>query len=452
MDLNRQTIEEKEFLLKNGSNIAVVGGGPSGSFFAYFALTLAKKCGLNISIDIFEAKDFNCLGPNGCNHCGGIVSESLIQMLAAEGIILPTDVIRSSIESYTLHLEQGKTVIQAPYDEQKIVSVFRGLGPSGCQIDHQKSFDQHLLELCAAKGANIIYERVIGLERKREGIVIKTKDHFAKMYDLVIGAGGLNQNTFELFHELCPSFVVPKTTRTHICEIHLGKKLIDEYLGNSMHVFLLNLPNIKFGALIPKGNYVTMVLLGKNINRNIVDHFLNSEPVKKCFPEKTNQNSVITCSCYPYINIKGSKLAYSDRVVLIGDSSSSKLYKNGIGAAFITAKAAANTVIFHGLSKIHFRKYFEPICKNLDRDNKIGRFIFGVTSIIQKSSVLKRAMLRMVVREQESKKNNRDASSILWDTFTGGAPYKDILLRFLNPKIVISLLYNILREISNKQQ
>ena len=52
--------------LEDGSNIAVVGGGPSGSFFAYFALEMANRIGLDINIDIIEAKDFNCSGAAGC--------------------------------------------------------------------------------------------------------------------------------------------------------------------------------------------------------------------------------------------------------------------------------------------------------------------------------------------------------------------------------------------------
>ena len=97
--------------LKNGSSIAVVGGGPSGRFFTYFALDFASHFDMNINIDVYEPKDFQCAGPRGCNHCGGIVSESLIQNLSAEGIVLPANVIRRGIESYTLHLETGTTVI-----------------------------------------------------------------------------------------------------------------------------------------------------------------------------------------------------------------------------------------------------------------------------------------------------------------------------------------------------
>jgi len=44
--------------LENGSNIAVVGGGPTGSFFSIFALKMAKMIGKEIAVTIFEPKDF----------------------------------------------------------------------------------------------------------------------------------------------------------------------------------------------------------------------------------------------------------------------------------------------------------------------------------------------------------------------------------------------------------
>ncbi|MBC8320569.1 MAG: hypothetical protein H8E34_07595 [Bacteroidetes bacterium] len=435
-------MEINNLKIKDGSNIAIVGGGPSGSFFTYFTFELAEQLDLHINIDIIEGKDFNSCGPSGCNQCGGIVSESLIQMLSGDGIILPAEVIRQGIESYTFHLEQGNVVIEASADEQKIASMFRGLGPLGCIPDDRKSFDNHLMELCAAKGANIIRDRVIEMERKKDGIILRAKNNFEKEYDLVVGAVGLNKTTLELFSDLCPSFILPKTTRTFICEIQIDENQINKYFGNSMHVFLLNLPNIKFGALIPKARYVTLVLLGADINTEIVASFLESEPVKKCFPPNTDLKSIITCQCYPNINIKGAKSAYADRVVLIGDSSTSKLYKNGIGAAYLTAKAAANTVLFQGISSVHFKKHFQPTCNKLEKDNNIGKFIFKITSSVQQSVILKSALLRMVVNEKQKERYKRKMSSILWDIFTGSAPYKNIFVRFLNPGTIFTFVWN----------
>ncbi|MFC1734257.1 NAD(P)/FAD-dependent oxidoreductase [candidate division KSB1 bacterium] len=436
----------KNLELVDGSNIGIIGGGPAGSFFTYFALEFAERYGLEINIDVIEAKDFNCAGPTGCNNCGGIVSESLVQMLATEGIVLPSNVIRRGIESYTLHLEQGTTAIEAPFNEQKIAAMFRGKGPKGSVETGLESFDNFLLELCRKKGANVYFDKVTEVIKESDGVTIKTKKSFEKKYDLVVGAIGLNKRTLELFDSVVPDFRPPGITKTFITEIYLEEEIIDKYFGNSMHVFLLNLPNIKFGAIIPKGQYVTLVLLGVDVNKDIVAGFLDSKAVRDCFPPETDLKGIMHCQCYPPINVIGSLPAFTDRVVLVGDCSSSKLFKNGIGAAYTTGKSAAKTVIFNGISKRDFQKNYRPICRELNRDNKMGKFIFAVTTIIQKSSSIKRGMLSLVIKEQYKVRHRRYLSAVLWDTFTGSAPYRDIFRRFLNPILLTALIWHILKE------
>jgi flavin-dependent dehydrogenase len=435
--------------LKDNSNVAVIGGGPAGSFFTYFALDFAQRVGTNINIDIYEAKDFTCAGPSGCNHCGGIVSESLVQMLSAEGIVLPPNVIRKGIETYTLHLESGIAVIETPLKEQRIAAVYRGFGPKGSHGDDQESFDNFLLDLCKQNGANILIDKVTNLERSEDGILLKSLKSGEKRYDLIVGAAGLNPKTLNLFKSVCPAYVSPETTKTHICEFYLSPEVVDEYFGNSMHVFLLDVPNIKFGALIPKGHYVTLVLLGSNINREVVNNFLETKEVRECFPPGIELDKIIPCFCFPTINIKAAKSAYADRVILIGDSSSSKLYKNGIGSAYITAKAAARTAVFNGISKQDFKKSYQKVCDELNLDNAIGKGIFALTTIIQKSNMLKKGLYNMVINEQEKTSDKRRMSSILWDTFTGSAPYKDILKRGLNPLVGSGLIMSTLKRSMN---
>jgi flavin-dependent dehydrogenase len=439
----------EHFVLEDGSKIAVIGGGPAGSFFTYFAIDFAERLGLEISIDVYESKDFTCAGPKGCNNCGGIVSESLIQSLSAEGIVLSSGVIQRGIESYTLHLENGSTVIKTPLEEQRIASMFRATGPKGSTDKELESFDNYLLNLCKERGARVISERVSGAIRTADGVTLTTKGEHKARYDLVVGAVGLNAKTLNLFQSICPSFEPPETTKTYISEFQMDPEVIDKHFGNSMHVFLLNLANIKFGALIPKDNYVTLVLLGNDINMEIAASFVNSEAVGKLFPEGVVLDEITPCKCFPSINVKGAKLAYDDRVVLVGDSASSKLYKNGVGAAYITGKAAANTAVFNGISAAAFRKYYQPVCSELDGDNKLGKFIFMVTGIIQKSPLLKGALLTMVISEQSKASHKRRMSAVLWDTFTGSAAYKNIFLRCMNPLLLASLAWNIIKSTLN---
>jgi 2-polyprenyl-6-methoxyphenol hydroxylase-like FAD-dependent oxidoreductase len=82
--------DSRKLKLGDGSQVAVIGGGPAGSFFSYFLLDMAARIGMDVHVDIYEPQDFSRFGPAGCNHCGGIISESLVQILATEGINLPS--------------------------------------------------------------------------------------------------------------------------------------------------------------------------------------------------------------------------------------------------------------------------------------------------------------------------------------------------------------------------
>ena len=116
--------------LQNGSRVAVIGGGPAGSFTSYFMFKMADHVDLTIEVDIYEPQNFKRPGPAGCNHCGGIVSEALVQMLAMEGINLPTNIAQRGIDTYILHTEEDTVRIVTPLvvNEEQIrdfLGVFR---------------------------------------------------------------------------------------------------------------------------------------------------------------------------------------------------------------------------------------------------------------------------------------------------------------------------------------
>jgi hypothetical protein len=119
------------------------------------------------------------------------------------------------------------------------------------------------------------------------------------------------------------------------------------------------------------------------------------------------------------------------------------LYKDGIGAAYRTAKAAASTAIFQGVSADDFEQHFMPICKGISWDNSIGKFNFLVTKLIQKLRFTRRALLRMTSIEQEKDGDERRMSMVLWDMFTGSAPYIEIFKRTLHPKFLGVFLWNL---------
>ncbi len=427
--------------LEPGSRVAVVGGGPAGSFFSYFFLETASRVGLDARLDIYEPKPLHLTGPAACNMCGGIISESLVQLLATEGINLPSNVVQRGIDSYVLHMDVGTVRIDPPGHEKRIAAVHRGGGPRGLIKKRWDGFDGHLLGLAEANGAHVIRERVEAIAFEDGKPRLTTKSGQSEPYDLLVAAVGVNGPGLKLFQSLNAGYTPPKTTKTFICELMLGEETIETHLGSSMHVFLLNLPRLEFAALIPKGEYVTLVLLGEEIDKELVAKFLDSAEVKQCLPPGWTIPQDY-CRCFPSINIHGSPQPFADRLVFIGDSGENRLYKDGIGGGYRTAKAAAKAAIFEGVSAEAFRRAYLPTCRALARDNAIGKVIFAVTGLIQALRFTRRGILRMVALEQRKASKQR-MSGVLWDTFTGSAPYRDIFYRTLNPVFVGRLIYNI---------
>jgi flavin-dependent dehydrogenase len=427
--------------LEENSRVAVIGGGPAGSFFAYFLLDLAARAHLRIHVDVYEPRDFSLPAPQGCNMCGGIVSESLVQSLATEGINIPANVVQRGIDSYILHMDVGTVRIDTPLHEMRIAAVYRGAGPRDVGENPWTSFDGFLQERTAAKGARIIRKRVEGIDLGDGQARVRAADGESEAYELIAIASGINSFAPKLLQGLPFHYAAPKTTKTLIREYRLGREAIRKTMGSSMHVFLLNIPRLEFAALIPKGDYATLCLLGDDIDRELVESFLKAPEVRASFPEGWDPQGH-SCQCWPRINVLGAPRPYGDRYVLLGDCGVTRLYKDGIGGAYRAAKAAAATAVLHGVSEEAFRRHYLPHCRRVATDNSIGRVTFLATRIIQRARFARRVIWRMTVREQRKEGRSRRLSQVLWDMFTGSASYKDVLLRTMHPAFLGGLAKN----------
>jgi flavin-dependent dehydrogenase len=419
--------------LDDGSRIAVIGGGPAGAFFSYFLLKLAERAGRQIHVDIYEPRDFNSPGPAGCNMCAGVVSESLVQSLAAEGIILPTSIVQRGIDAYVLHMDAGNVRIEATRHEKRIGSLYRGIGPRGLREIKWGSFDNHVLTLAQHQGARVIGQRVVGVTRRDELLQIKAQNGSIEAYELLAVAAGVNTATLKLFEGLNFGFKPPGTTKCLVREYYLGEELVGEYIGSALHAFLLNLPGLEFAAIIPKGEYVTLSLLGDDVDQALLEAFISHPAVKGCLPPDFPLDQP-ACWCAPRINIQGSTPPFADRIVFVGDAGVTRLYKDGIGAAYRNAKAAAATALFQGISARDFERHYWPACRRTEADNRIGKAIFALARQLPKQGFARRTILRMVADEQRVRAGNDGGMSlVLWDMFTGSAAYKEILLQTLHP-------------------
>ena len=418
--------------LDDGSRIGVIGGGPAGSLFSYFLLSLAERTSLSIEVDIYEPRDYSRPGPTGCNMCGGVISESLVQTLAMEGIHIPSGVVQRGIDSYVLHMDVGETRIDTPGREKRIAAVHRGAGPKGSEAGRWQSLDGFLQLLAVESGAKIIRSRVSGIGWRDDRPEIRTKKDDPRAYDLVVVAVGVNSAAPKLFEEMNLGYEAPRTIQTAIREYHVGAEALDEYLGDSMHVFLAGVPGLDFGAMIPKGDYATLCLLGQDMNAEGLARFIESPEVTGCLPPEYTTGKK-GCGCSPRMSVRGARRPYADRLVFIGDAGVTRLYKDGIGAAYRTAKAAASTVIFEGISAQDLERHYLPLCRSIERDNAVGKLVFAFSHLFQKIRWTRRAILQLVEWEQNQPEDRRRMSHVLWDLFTGSAPYREVFWRTLHP-------------------
>lgn len=432
--------DEKEFTLRDGSRVAVVGGGPAGSFFSYFLLKMAETIDLDVSVDIYEPRAFKYCGPAGCNHCGGIVSESLVQILAAEGIVLPESVVQRGVESYVVHMDVGDVSIESPVHEQRIAALYRGNGPrDGCDTDLE-SFDDFLQGLVKQRGAKIVRKLITGVEYEDGLPRLDFVDGVGESYDLVTVAAGVNSKFVQMLDDLPGDYEPPKTTRGYICEFRSSKEEILRILGRSVHVFLLTIPRFEFAAIIPKGEFATVVMVGDDLDQELVHAFLNDPVVRRTFPTDAVP---CVCSCSPLINLGARKRPYGDRIVMVGDSGVTRLYKDGIGAAFRTGKAAATTALFHGVSASDFEKHYWPACKRIVNDNRVGKVMFATNTVMKNSRLTRKAMLRMSQKEQDTAGARPHMSSLLWNMFTGSAPYVEMFRGTMHPGFIYNLVKSV---------
>lgn len=436
----------KSLSLTDGSRIAIIGGGPAGAFFAHFAQKYAEEMGINTTITIFDGKDFLKKGPKGCNLCAGVISESLNQKLKNEGIFLPEKRIINRLEGYCLHSED-RTIYLSHTDNktERISTVFRGNGPRFSSFPDVISFDDFIMEWAVDMGTKIVPQPVWDIEFPKNSskpltLFYGQKEALQKYTaDLVVCAFGVNTYLIKKIQGLGFSYIPPKTLKTFQAEFFLGNEQISHHFGNVIHVYMPKSKNIRYATIIPKGDYITITLIGKeDASPQILEEFLEMRDIRGKIPSIKPH-----CLCNPRITISTAKNPYTDRLVLIGDASYSRHYKNGIESAFLTAQMAAETSFKHGIDARVFRsQYIKMAKKKIRNDNRYGRLLFRLNDIVSALPIF--TYSHFTIAEKKDSRAAKRMRSILWNMFTGNIPYKDIFKMSMNFRLQLALLWTTL--------
>jgi hypothetical protein len=188
-------------------------------------------------------------------------------------------------------------------------------------------------------------------------------------------------------------------------------------------------PGLTFGALTPKGRYLNISLLGRNLATDAINDFIEAQGLNA----QLSQPSGSLCGCTPRIAIRSARSYYGKRWVAVGDAAVTRLYKDGIGSAFVTSKKAMQAVIKNGISRSAFRKVYAPYCRQIARDNTYGRLLFRLWSLTLRIPTLLNGWVRAIQLEKEWPTEQRVHERILWGMFTGDVPYRELFWYSISP-------------------
>lgn len=418
--------------LKNGSQVIIVGGGPSGSFAALHLLAQAANLKLEIQVTILEARDFSQPGPGGCNKCAGILSSGLVRNLERLQLRLPPEVIQSELDTYILHGDEFQLPIHLPEPRRRIISIYRGGGPhrGGRPLPH--SFDHWLLQQAQLRGAEIRKTRVRSIQFDPHPRVLTAREEFKP--ELVVLATGVNSHL-----ELDPAlgYGSPLTEVMAQDEIPLPSGQED----NVVHIFFDHPAGLIFGGLIPKNQFANISLLGHHLPADAMQQFLHYNEIGAILPE----GAVSLCGCSPRVSVSPARGFYSDQFVAVGDAAVTRLYKDGIGSAFLTAEAAAVTAVRRGISKQDFALGYQPACWHITRDNFYGKLLFRMWDFLRSSQPLRKAWMQAIQYEGGLPPSKRIHTFILWGMFTGDESYRSMFWKLASLPSFASFMRGILR-------
>ncbi|MBI2876142.1 MAG: hypothetical protein HYY20_04610 [Candidatus Tectomicrobia bacterium] len=429
-------------VLRDGDRVAVVGGGPAGSFFAILLLQRARELGLSLDVVIFDRKDFRYAGPRGCNMCAGAVGNRLLVRLGELGMPLPPQVIRHDIQGYAFHTD-GDFVDLRRDEHAHIYGVFRGGGPPGGEPSQHSgtSFDQHLLDYAQAQGARFVGKEVKAIELPQaegERVRIRYGPLGEESYEAELGVGAFGVNS-TLLERVGLDYLPPKTWHACQGELRLGAGYIQEQFRDMIHLFPVYAGGIDYIALTPKGDYLTASAIGRHVKRADLEQALAHSDIRHALPPQWK----LSCHCHPKIPVSPARRPYADRFVIIGDASYSRYLKNGIESALYTALFAVEAALEEGISREAFRQSFDRSCRSqFVRDNVWGKLIFRLYRFVLTRRFFSRPHLELMKIEQREGDPRRKAlSRIVWNVFSGEAPYREILRKGLHPRLHARLAY-----------
>ncbi|UCE43382.1 MAG: hypothetical protein JSV17_17445 [Candidatus Aminicenantes bacterium] len=445
---------------------AVVGGGPAGSFFAICLLREARSLNREIDVVIVEKKttlkvEDNTWWSKGCNFGAGGISPRLSAIMEETGIHVPPEINRGDINRIWIHGMWKNIPIKVP-NQMKMFSVFRGSLPSNSK-NKQRGLDAFLLGKAVEEGARILQGEVLEINYLDQNIpVLKTKlasgDVISMPASFVAVATGINARSGKDYREntlvrsiqrINPDFVPAKLRRTLVFELKVSPEVLEKNLKNEVYFIEYGAKELSLEhvALVPKGDYLTVTVIGKYIDRatlpkdtrKIISKIVKLPQLNRILPNIVTYP--VACACSPRMTVGVAKNPVAEGLAIIGDAVGSRLYKDGLYSAFLSASQLAHIIMKKGSSKKNLIKEYGKTVKWLSRDNRHGKLVFYLIRLAFSTPFLSRILYQTFATELKIKdKSKRPLGKVLWKIASGYADYREILGDMFNFRALKSVL------------
>ena len=187
-------------------------------------------------------------------------------------------------------------------------------------------------------------------------------------------------------------------------------------------------------ALVPKGEYLTVAAIGKHIDKavlpketlKVIKRILELPQLERILPDIAS--CPVACACSPMMTVSVARNPYADRLAIIGDAVGSRLYKDGLYAAYLTASRLAHIVLREGTDKKTLARMYGKTVKWLSWDNRFGKLVFRLMQLTFSNPLLSRILYQTFATELKIRdKSKRPLGEVLWKIASGTADYREIL-------------------------
>jgi flavin-dependent dehydrogenase len=439
--------------LRDNGRVAVVGGGPAGSFFAIHLLREARRLDRPLEVVIVEKRGPIDMGPGalecrGCGFCAGGISPRLDEVLTEHGLAVPDEIVQGRFDYIWIQGQWKNFRLRVP-KHMRMYSVFRGSLP-GRRSGKPAGFDGFLLGEAVREGARILYGKAEAMAYGPSGLprlTVRTESGETVPLDasFVAVATGINAHCGQDYRDdsliaslkrLNPAFVPGTSRKAFIFELDVG----EDYLARHLHreIYFIEYGSkrlsLEHTALVPKGRFLTVAMLGKCIDqaelprdsRRIVHEFLTLPQIERILPGI--DGAPLACACAPRMNVTTARSPFGDRFAIVGDAVGARLNKDGLYSAHVTAKRLAQTVLQDGIGHHALAKGYGTTIRWLEADNRFGRIVFSLSRVAFTRPVVGRITYQAYATECKVRdEGRRPLSGVLWKIASGTADYREVL-------------------------